>query len=177
MAETVKGAKALNIKLGKMENVTSVLQSAMGKEIMRVRNAAARDCPVNHTELQESIMTMVQPYNGGIRAACYTNARHAAYVEFGTGPQGQEHHEGISPNVQPTYTQQGWWFPGKDIDPADAEKYHWPKSEGPDGVFYYTDGQPAQPFMYPALKRNEDTIKANLSAALKTEIKKVGKGT
>lgn len=175
MAEIVKGARALNIKMGKMENITEVLQSAMGKEIMRVRNAAASNCPVNHTELQESIMAMVRPNEKGIEAVCYTNARYAAYVEFGTGPQGQESHEGISPHVQPTYTQQGWWFPGKDIDPSDAEKYHWPKSEGPDGVFYYTNGQAAQPFMYPALKGNEETIKRNLSAALKTEIKKVGK--
>jgi len=175
MAETVKGARQLANKLNKLGSATAVVEDAMKKEIMRVRNAAARDCPVNHTELQESIMSMVQPYDGGIRAACYTNARYAAYVEFGTGPQGQEQHEGISPNVQPTYTQQGWWFPGKDIDPTDADKYHWPKSEGPDGVFYYTDGQPAQPFMYPALKMNENIITANLSAALQTEIKKVGK--
>lgn len=175
MAETVKGAKALNIKLGKMENITSVLQSAMGKEIQRVRVAAVEDCPSNHSELKRSIRTMMQPYDEGIRAVCYTNAKYAAYVEFGTGPQGQEQHEGISPNVQPTYTQQGWWFPGNDIEPADADRYHWPKSEGPDGVFYYTDGQPAQPFMYPALKMNENIITANLSAALQTEIKKVGK--
>ena len=175
MAEIVKGARQLANKLNKLGSATAVVEQAVGKEIQRVRNTAVLLCPVNHGELRRSIKTMVQPYDGGIRGVCYTNKEHAAYVEFGTGPQGQEQHEGISPNVQPTYTQQGWWFPGKDIDPTDADKYHWPKSEGPDGVFYYTDGQPAQPFMYPALKMNENIITANLSAALQTQIKKVWK--
>lgn len=175
MAETVRGAKSLNNKLGMIQDPTGSAVKAVGKEIRRVRNAAVMLCPVNHGELRQSINTMVNEYNAGVRGICYTNNQYAAYVEFGTGPKGEENHSGISPNVQPTYTQEGWWFPGEGIMPADAERYHWPTSEGKDGTFYFTKGQAAQPYMYPALKMNENIITMNLSAALRADIKKVGK--
>lgn len=171
----IRGSSSLNGKLNKLADPGKAVESAIGKEIRRVRNAAVMLCPVNHGELRQSIKTMVEKTSDGVRGVCYTNNEHAAYVEFGTGPQGDANHSGISPHVQPTYTQEGWWFPGNDIPPQDGDKYHWPKSENEQGqVFYYTNGQPAQPFMYPALKMNENIVKMNLSAAMKAEIKKVG---
>ena len=95
MAEIVKGARQLANKLNRLGSATAVVEQAVGKEIQRVRNTAVLLCPVNHGELRRSIKTMVEPYDAGIRGVCYTNKRHAAYVEFGTGPQGQESHEGI----------------------------------------------------------------------------------
>ena len=172
--QNVVGADSLNRKLSMLQNPNEAVSKAVGKEIRRVRNTAVLLCPVNHGELRQSIRTEVRPETKGVRGICYTNNQHAAYVEFGTGPNGEASHEGISPNVQPTYTQHGWWFPGDDIPPADGDLYHWPKSEGNDGVFHYTNGQAAQPFMYPALKMNENIIKMNLKTALKAEIKKVG---
>lgn len=170
----VRGAESLNRKLSAIQNPMDAITKAMGKEIRRVRNAAVLLCPVNHGELRQSIRTDVKQEKTLVRGICYTNNQHAAYVEFGTGPKGEANHDGISPNVQPAYVSGGWWFPGDDIPPADADKYHWPKSESKDGkVFYYTQGQAAQPYMYPALKMNENIIKMNLSAALKAEIKKV----
>lgn len=170
----VRGAESLNRKLSAIQNPMDAITKAMGKEIRRVRNAAVLLCPVNHGELRQSIRTDVKQEKTLVRGICYTNNQHAAYVEFGTGPKGEANHDGISPNVQPVYVSEGWWFPGDDIPPADADKYHWPKSESKDGkVFYYTQGQAAQPYMYPALKMNENIIKMNLSAALKAEIKKV----
>ena len=176
MAEDhVKGIASLNVKLNKLQAPNSAVVSAMGKEIRRVRNAAVLLCPVNHGELRQSIRTDVKEENGCVRGICYTNKKYASYVEFGTGPNGEASHEGISPNVQPTYTQHGWWFPGDNLPPADGDLYHWPKSESGDGhVFYYTNGQAAQPFMYPALKMNENIINMNLATALKAEIRKVG---
>lgn len=173
--KNVRGADSLNRKLTAIQNPMETITKAMGKEIRRVRNTAVLLCPVNHGELRQSIRTEVNQEGTLVRGICYTNNQHAAFVEFGTGPNGETSHDGISPNVQPTYTQKGWWFPGDDIPPADADLHHWPKSEGDDGkVFYYTNGQAAQPYMYPALKMNENIIKMNLSAALKSEIKKVG---
>jgi HK97 gp10 family phage protein len=170
----IRGAESLNRKLSAIQNPMDAITKAMGKEIRRVRNAAVLLCPVNHGELRQSIRTDVKQEKTLVRGICYTNNQHAAYVEFGTGPKGEANHDGISPNVQPAYVSEGWWFPGDDIPPADADKYHWPKSESKDGkVFYYTQGQAAQPYMYPALKMNENIIKMNLSAALKAEIKKV----
>ena len=173
--QNVRGADSLSRKLDAIQNPVDALAKAMGKEIRRVRNAAVMLCPVNHGELRQSIRTEVQEEPKTIRGICYTNNQHAAYGEFGTGPNGEASHDGISPNVNPTYVQEGWWFPGDDISPADADKYHWPKSETKDGkTLYFTKGQAAQPFMYPALKMNERIVTMNLSAALKAEIKKVG---
>lgn len=171
----VKGASSLNQKLDGLSNPQDAVHEAIAKEIRRVRNTAVMLCPVNHGELRQSIKTMVEPTRDGARGVCYTNNEHAVYVEFGTGPQGEENHNGISPDVQPTYTQQGWWIPGNDIPPQDAERYHWLKSESKEGeTFYYTNGQPAQPYMYPALKMNENTIRKNLAATMKLEIKRTG---
>ena len=52
------------------------------------------------------------------------------------------------------YQQEGWWFSGDEVDDSDAEKYHWFQRGNGEKTFYYTDGQPAQPFMYLALKNN-----------------------
>lgn len=173
--QNVKGATSLNNKLNKIQNLDDPVTKIVGREIRRVRNAAVLLCPVNHGELRQSIRTEVKKENKMVRGICYTNNDHAMYVEFGTGPNGEANHEGICPEVHPTYSQHGWWFPGDDIPPADGDLYHWPKSESDNGkVFYYTNGQAAQPFMYPALKMNENIIKMNLKAALKTEIRKVG---
>lgn len=175
MASNVKGADSLNRKLNALQNPTEAVEKAMRKEIRRVRNAAVMLCPVNHGELRQSIKTDVFQEGKNVIGTCYTNNEYAAYVEFGTGPKGAAEHNGISPNVHPAYVTQGWWFPGDDLPPADADRYHWPKSETEDGkTLYFTKGQAAQPYMYPALKMNERIITMNLSAALKANIKKVG---
>ena len=61
------------------------------------------------------------------------------------------------------------------MDRRVAEKYHWFHIDTPDGRFYQCTGQPAYPFMYPALKDNQDQIlegmKAEFSAAIKESIK------
>jgi HK97 gp10 family phage protein len=184
----VRNAQRLNEKLKAIADQTEAVEKAMKKEIRRVRNTAVMLTPVNHGELRQSIMTSVERTDGGITATCYTNKSYAAYVEFGTGPKGQDSHQGISPNVQPTYTQEGWWFPGDNITRYAAKKYHWPKStvHGSYGttnengglditttkkILYYTKGQAAQPFMYPALKNNEDVIRANLAEAVRKSIR------
>lgn len=172
----VVGADALNKKLKLIQDPTNAIAQSIKKEIRRVRNTAALLCPVNHGELRQSIRTDVKEESDKVVGTCYTNNQYAAYVEFGTGPKGEESHEGISPNVQPTYTQQGWWFPGDNLPASDADLYHFVSSEADDGTkLYFTKGQAAQPYMYPALKMNENIIKENLAKALQTEIKKVGK--
>lgn len=79
-------------------------------------------------------------------------------MEFGTGPRGREDHAGISPNVSPSYTQKPWWIHESQIDARTAEKYGWFHIDTPEGRFYQCSGQAAQPFMYPALKNNEQKI-------------------
>lgn len=170
----VKGAEKLMRQLNTLGSITPVVEKAVKKETLRVQRNAVLLCPVNHGELRQSIKTKVEATEGMVVGTVYTNNKHAAFVEFGTGPVGQDNHEGISPEVNPVYSQSGWWFPGDKITHQDAEKYHWPSMTTDDGkTLYFTQGQPAQPFMYSALKGIEDIVCMNLKAALVAEIEKV----
>lgn len=170
----VKGAEKLMRQLNTLGNINPVVEKAVRKETLRVQRNAVLLCPVNHGELRQSIKTKVEATESMVVGTVYTNKKHAAFVEFGTGPVGQDNHEGISPEVNPVYSQSGWWFPGDKITPQDAAKYHWPSMTTDDGkTLYFTQGQPAQPFMYPALKGIEDIVCMNLKAALVAEIEKV----
>lgn len=153
----INGMKSLMERIGQYEKVS--LQQAVGKSIGHVQAAAKENCPVNDGELRSSIFTMVEAESGGWSAigTCYTNKEYATFVEFGTGPKGQENHNGISPNVAVAYTQSPWWIHESQIDKA-AEKYHWFSLDTPDGTFYQCTGQAAQPYMYPALKNNEERV-------------------
>lgn len=110
--------------------------------------------------LQESseakIYTKVSQDANATIGSVYTNKEYAPYVEFGTGPVGASNHQGISPNVAVTYTQKGWVWP--DVD----------------GGFHATEGQPAQPFMYPALKTMESHVIKAIAADLQAGIRKAG---
>lgn len=170
----VKGAEKLMRQLNNLGNINPVVEKAVRKETLRVQRNAVLLCPVNHGELRQTIKTKVEATEGMVIGTVYTNNKHAVYVELGTGPIGEANHEGISPEVNPVYSQSGWWFPGDKVTPQDAEKYHWPSMTTEDGkTLYFTQGQPAQPFMYPALKGIEDIVCMNLKATLVAGIEKV----
>ncbi len=170
----VKGAEKLMRQLNNLGNINPIVEKAVRKETLRVQRNAVLLCPVNHGELRQTIKTKVEATEGMVIGTVYTNNKHAAYVELGTGPIGEANHEGISPEVNPVYSQSGWWFPGDKVTPQDAEKYHWPSMTTEDGkTLYFTQGQPAQPFMYPALKGIEDIVCMNLKATLVAGIEKV----
>lgn len=113
--------------------------------------------PTKHStgQLRNSIGARAEVQGAFVVGNFFAAAEHALYVEYGTGPKGEEDHAGINPNDNPTYTLHGWTY--KD-----------PRS----GEFYYTTGQPARPYMYPALKANED----KLSPAVRDAILKAYKG-
>ena len=138
----LNGADDLVNKLNSLsqEMRTSITSRAIGKAVQIVRAEAVLLCPVDKGELRQSIKTNVENTSEGVAGAVYTNKSYAPYVEFGTGPTGQENHSGISPEITPVYSQQGWSY--KDDD----------------GNWIYTNGQAAQPFMYPALKNNEKKV-------------------
>ena len=170
----VQGAERLMRQLNTLGNISPIVERAVKKETLRVQRNAVLLCPVNHGELRQTIKTKVEATEGMVIGTVYTNSKYAAYVELGTGPVGAANHEGISPEVNPVYSQSGWWFPGDKVTPQDAAKYHWPKMTTRDGkTLYFTDGQPAQPFMYPALKGSEDIVCMNLKASLVAEIERV----
>ena len=121
--------------------------------------AAAKDlAPADSGDLRQNIQVTVTKDVGAIVAHIGTRLEYALYVELGTGPRGAADHSGISPDISPTYSTSGWWIHESQIPAGTAEKYHWTTITTKQGKFYKCDGQPAQPYLYPALKDNEQTI-------------------
>ncbi len=177
MAGGVKGLDKLMKKYSDLSSsVTGPgLERAVGASIKMVQGEAKILCPVNDGELRQSIKAAIELQGDKVIGTAYTNKKHGPYVEFGTGPVGEVEHAGISPEVSPVYSQSPWWIHESQIDKETAEKYHFFSIDTPHGRFYQTSGQAAQPFMYPALKNNEDRATRDISGYLKREIRKAAK--
>lgn len=138
------------------------LKRGIARSISLVQEEAKALCRAHSGELRNSIFTEVTEDGDVVKGTCYTNKEYARYVEFGTGPTGQDNHEGISPEASPVYTQSPWWIHEgngpNEIDRETAEFYHFFYVDTPQGRFYQCTGQPARPFLYPALKNNEESI-------------------
>ncbi|WP_434310171.1 HK97-gp10 family putative phage morphogenesis protein [Hominifimenecus sp. rT4P-3] len=175
MSIEIQGVQWLLRKYGQLGQmvVSENMGVAVGNAIKRVQAEAKLGCSVNHGELRNSILTSVSQVSDGYVGSCYTNKKHGVYVEFGTGPRGESDHNGISPNVAPAYTQEPWWIHESQIDRADAERYKWFYIDTPEGRFYKIEGQPAQPFMYPALKNNENKAKKDIASFLLKRLKEI----
>lgn len=149
-------------------------ERAVGVGINKIKGRAKMLCPVNDGELRQSIMSDVYTEADRAIGECYTNKSYAMYVEFGTGPRGQENHEGISPDVAVAYSQSPWWIhegPGEnEVERETGERYGWPYIDTDDGRFYRCSGQPAQPFMYPALADGEKEILKDMKAAFSADM-------
>lgn len=115
-----------------------------------VRDDARMLAPVDAGDLRKSIQHTTQSDGQEIRSIVHTNSDHAVYTEFGTGPVGAANHAGTAPDVPVAYSPDKWLgkIPGLASDT--------------DSGFRYIAGQPAQPYLYPALKDNEDQIKEKL---------------
>lgn len=148
------------------------LEQGIKNQMKIVQADAKLNCPVNHGELRQSIKTMVErDGEHAVTGTCYTKKAYAVYVEMGTGPKGADDHAGISPEASPSYTLSPWWIHESQIDADDAEQYGWFHIDTPDGRFYQCTGQPAQPFMYPALHNNVDRVNKNLGNYIAKKIR------
>lgn len=129
------------------------------RAVLIVQAAAKNNVPVNHGELRGSIYTDVQPTEEGVEGIIYTNKKYAPYVEFGTGPRGAADHKGISPRATVAYRTTGWMIPANRISSDDADRYRFGVArKNGEVIGYYTRGQPAQPYMYPAIANNKEAI-------------------
>lgn len=163
----VEGVEKLMRQFNQLGSMEPVVYKSVKRQAEVVRGVAVKLCPVyspkgdpipgvSSGELRGSIYTKVSQDANATIGSVYTNKEYAPYVEFGTGPVGASNHQGISPNVAVTYTQKGWVWP--DVD----------------GGFHATEGQPAQPFMYPALKTMESHVIKVIAADLQAGIRKAG---
>lgn len=136
-------------------------EEALLGSAMYVQGLAKKMAKANSGELRQSILTRTKKRTNGAIAEVYSNLKHAVFNEFGTGPEGRDNHAGISPNVKVSYRSTAWWINGDDISEQVANKYHFPRSMSANGtVFYRTDGQKAQPFMYPAAVKGKPKVKS-----------------
>lgn len=147
-----------------MDAYIDKLTKSPDRLIERVRQQALQDaevlagkqrdnCPVVTGMLRESIQTFCQSDGDSIEAGTRTKNDHAVYVEFGTGPQGS-----------------------KEGHPLDAELGVVRKTEPwrvniPGTGWRYTNGQPANPFMYHSMKEMEPIIKEHFGSAVKEVMK------
>ena len=136
-------------------NVEETLYNSMVKQTKFVQGEAKELCPVDTGDLRESIKDNTRKYKNKIVGSIYTNSDHAAYVEFGTGKVGERTNTNTKVNV--SYKQEKW------------------KVNIPDVGVRWIEGQPAQPYLYPALKNNEEKILENIKADVKQAIKEVAK--
>ena len=129
-----------------------------------VQADAKRLAPGNNGELRNSIKTRVKMDGDKAIGEVYTNLHYAPYVEFGTGPKGQASHSGISPEVSVSYRSSPWYVHDDQID---IGPYHFQKI----GEFYKMYGQPAQPYLYPALRDNQERVSKNISNYVRRKIR------
>lgn len=134
-------------------NVEETLYSGISKQVMLVQGEAKELCPEDLGDLRNSIKTDTKKKRNKIVGSVYTNSDHAVYVEFGTGKVGERTNTNTEVNV--SYKQDKW------------------KVNIPDVGVRWIEGQPAQPYLYPAIKNNETKIIDNIKEDLKNAIREV----
>ena len=149
---SIKGLDSLLRKLDTLGgNSTEVLERGITKAAKRVQRDAKLLCPVDSGDLRNSIRAETEVQDGVVIGKVSTNKEYAPYVEFGTGQRGQSGE---------AYTT--------DLERGEALKYPGELSYRQDWV-----GMPAQPFLYPAMKQNEDKIIGDVANELRKEIRKM----
>lgn len=154
----IQGLDRLIKKLSKLGgNVDEVLFKSLQKQGELVKGDAKDLCPVDTGDLIQSIKRSTKRYKGKIVSKIYTNSDHAAYVEFGTGQVGQNTPVANKYPGNLAYKQDKWL------------------ANIPDVGLRYVAGQPAQPYLYPALKNNKERIVENIKEDVKKAIREVAK--
>lgn len=105
----------------------------------------------------------------------FSKKEHSFYTEFGTGLVGQNSPKDLPPGVVPVYSQQPWFFPVASVDKDLHALYGMLIIKIQEVEFYLTRGQPARPWLYPALKQTSEELpeifKENVSKKLKEGFK------
>lgn len=156
MNKNVVGLESLLNKLNKLGgNVEETLYNSIAKQTKFIQGEAKELCPVDTGDLRNSIKANTIKNKNEIVGTVSTNSDHAAFVEFGTGKVGERTNTNTKVNV--SYKQDKWLANIPDVGPR------------------WIEGQPAQPYLYPALKNNEDKILENIKDDIKKAIKEVAK--
>ncbi|MFH6636361.1 HK97 gp10 family phage protein [Streptococcus suis] len=159
------GADKLISKLRRLssQQQTEIMAKAVHNAAKNVVQADAKlRAPVNDGDLRTGIKVRMSK-SGNPRAEVVSTSDHGGFVEFGTGPKGAANHAGISPKVSVSYRSTPWYVHESQID---VGPYRFQKI----GEFYKMFGQVAQPYLYPALKDNEERVTKNISQYVKRKL-------
>ncbi|MFI3128249.1 HK97-gp10 family putative phage morphogenesis protein [Streptococcus suis] len=159
------GADKLIAKFRRLsgQQQTEIMAKAVHNAAKNVVQADAKlRASANKGELREGIKVRMSK-SGNPRAEVVSASDHGGFVEFGTGPKGAANHTGISPNVNVSYRSTPWYVHESQID---VGPYRFQKL----GEFYKIFGQVAQPYLYPALKNNEERVTKNINRFVKRKL-------
>ena len=110
--------------------------------------------------------------NGNIVGRVWSDKEQALYREFGTGKNGEESKKDLPPGIQPVYTQTPWFIPADKVDIDLEAVYGIPKITIQGVDFYRTNGQPARPWLYPAVKEGEKNAPEFFKRRVQEELKR-----
>lgn len=181
MGVEIRGLSRLKGKLGKVsvsaqkgaeQAVYEIAQEVEGRAVSNLSSVK-----YSSGELAGSVRHEVTTTNrtGGTTAMVWSDKKQAMFREFGTGPNGEASKKDLPPGITPVYTQRAWFIPTKDV-PDLAAMYDMPVIVIQGETYYLTAGQPARPWLYPALKyveenMAEDILKRNINDAIKKGLK------
>lgn len=182
MGVEVRGLGRLKSKLGKVsasaqkgaeQAIYEITQEVSGRASSNLQSSIKHGTG----ELAGSVKDeVVVNSNGNYVGRVFSDKKQAVFREMGTGPNGEKSTKDLPPGITPVYTQKAWFFPvSASIEDLTA-LYGIPKIEIQGVEFYKTSGQPARPWLYPALKyveenMAEDIFKRNISEAIKKGLK------
>lgn len=159
MKVTIKGMDSLNRKLGILPKLTRAAAYSATAELTETVKGYAEanlQSSVKHAsgELSGSIKNEIETdAQNKIIGRVWTDKKQGIFREFGTGPVGEKSAKDLPTGVTPVYTQKPWFFPVSSISTDLTELYGMLKLTINNVEFYKTSGQPARPWLYPALKK------------------------
>lgn len=181
MGVEVRGLGRLKSKLGKIsvsakkgaeQAVYEITQEVSGRAVGNLSS-------IKHGsgELVGSVKDeVITKSSGEISGHVWTDKKEGLFRELGTGPNGEKSTKDLPPGVTPVYTQKAWFFPVSSSIEDLTALYGIPKIEIQGVEFYKTSGQPARPWLYPALKYVEenmakDIVTRDVQAAIQKGLK------
>lgn len=159
-------------------NSEAVFENAVEKVGKAIERYAKDYCPesgLSDDTLRDSIhFEMIEKNGKKTKGRVVTNHEYAAYVEFGTGPIGASS-GGVASKLagKISYKSEGWYIPASEIEPAVAEQYHFKLVTIGGEDFYYSTGQAAQPYLYPAVVGKERNLANIIRYEINKEIKRI----
>lgn len=182
MGVEIRGMDKLRTKIGKLTDATRKgTENAVYEMTQEVSGRAVGNLSsIKHGsgELVSSVKDEVESNSSGNPVGhVWTDKKEGLFRELGTGPNGEKSDKSeISPLITPVYTQRAWFFPVTASVEDLTVLYGIPKVEIQGVEFYVTSGQPARPWLYPALKYVEENlaneiVKRNVSDAIRKGLK------